>query len=52
MEAIAITIEIKRIAKPKGIKLSTSNISDTFEKAATFPCYTIIFLQLDVQRMS
>ena len=41
--------EIKRIAVLKGIKLSDTIISDTFEKAATFPYHTPTSLQLDVQ---
>lgn len=49
MEALAIMIEIKRIATLKGIKISDTIIPDTFEKAATFPYYTPTSLQLDVQ---
>lgn len=49
VEALAIMTEIKRIATLKGIKLSDTLISDTFEKAATFPYHTATSLQLDVQ---
>jgi 2-dehydropantoate 2-reductase len=49
MEALAIMIEIKKIATLKGIKLSQTIIQDTFEKAATFPYHTPTSLQLDVQ---
>lgn len=49
MEALAIMVEIKRIATLKGIKISDSIIPDTFEKAATFPYHTPTSLQLDVQ---
>ena len=48
VEALAIMTEIKRIAVLKGIKLSDTIISDTFEKAATFPYHTPTSLQLDV----
>ncbi|OBX24459.1 2-dehydropantoate 2-reductase [Gelidibacter algens] len=49
MEALAIMIEIKKIATLKAIKLSQTIIQDTFEKAATFPYHTPTSLQLDVQ---
>lgn len=49
LQALAIMTEIKGIAMLKGIKLSDTIISDTFEKAATFPYYTPTSLQIDVQ---
>ena len=48
-EAEAIINEISQIAHRKGVKISETIISETFEKAASFPYNTPTSLQLDIQ---